>query len=72
MPSIWLELILIIDLERGVLLTLTQHAIPDDEEFYIIAHEAAKCILRGADDRFTAHIEAGVNEHWTAGLFFES
>ncbi len=38
--SIRLELVLVVDLERRILLGLAQHAIADHEQLDLVAHEA--------------------------------
>jgi len=53
--SIWLEPILVVDLRRGVLLGLAQHAIADDEKLDLVAHEAAEDVFGRAYDRLDAH-----------------
>src|SRR4051812_14376635 len=68
---IQLELVLIVLLERGVLHFLAQEAVADGERLDLGAHEAAERVLRAADDRLAAHVEAGVDDHRTAGLLLE-
>jgi hypothetical protein len=70
--SIGLELILVAQLERGVLFILAEHAIPDDKKLDFVAHEAAECVLRCAHDRLATHVEAGVDQHRAARLGLEN
>jgi hypothetical protein len=41
-----------------VLRRFMQHSVANYEQIKVIAHEAAECVLRCADDRLTTHIEA--------------
>src|SRR5215468_1733083 len=70
--SIRLELVLVVDLERRVLLGLAQHAIADDEKLDLVAHETAESILGRADDRLAAHVEAGIDQDATTSLLLEA
>src|SRR5215510_12979769 len=67
-----LELVLVVDLERRVLLGLAQHAVADDEQLDLVAHEAAEGVLGRADDRLAAHVEARVDQDAAAGLLLEA
>src|SRR5881397_3078308 len=70
--SVRLELVLVVDFERRVLLGLAQHAVADDEELDLVAHEATEGILGRADDGLAAHVEARVDQHAAAGLLLEA
>src|SRR5262249_8564554 len=62
-PSIRFEMDPVDPAERLLLILLAQDRITDHEQAELRSHEASECILRGADDRLAAHIEAGVDEH---------
>src|ERR1700738_3961938 len=62
----------VILLEIKILLGLAQHAVADYEHIQLVAHEAAESVFRCADDRLTAHVEAGVDQHRTPGPRLES
>src|SRR2546421_1251382 len=66
---IQLEFVLIVLLECGVLRFLAQETVAHRERLDLGAHEAAERVLRAADDRLAAHVEAGVDDHRAAGLF---
>src|SRR5437879_5552256 len=68
---IQLEFVLIVLLERRVLRFLAQETVADRERLDLGAHEAAERVLRAADDRLAAHVEAGVDDHRAAGPVFE-
>src|SRR5438034_5734158 len=68
---IQLEFVLIVLLECRVLRFLAQEAIAHRERLDLGAHEAAERVLRAADDRLAAHVEAGVDDHRAAGLLLE-
>src|SRR5262249_22805531 len=70
--SIRFELILVILFQCRILLLLAQQTIAGHKQLDVVAHEATKCILRRAHDRFAAHIEACVYQHWTARFGLES
>src|SRR5690242_6831205 len=59
---IQLELVLIVLLERRVLDFFSQEAVAHRERLDLGAQEAAERVLRAADDRLAAHIEAGVDD----------
>src|SRR5262245_57577824 len=61
-----LELILVVELQRFGLPRLLEVAVADRERVDLRAHEAAEGVLGRADDRFAAHVEAGVDDHRTA------
>src|SRR5262249_45845347 len=67
-----LELVLVDDFERGVLLGFAQHAIANHEQLDLVTHEATERVLRRADDRLAAHVEARVHQRAAAGLLPES
>src|SRR4051812_9333685 len=69
---IQLELVLIVLLQRRVLRFLAQEAVADRERLDLGAHEAAERVLRAADDRLAAHVEAGVHDDRRAGLALEA
>ena len=49
----------------------SQKAVADDQHLDLGAHEAAERVLRRADDRLAAHVEAGIDQHRAAGLRLE-
>src|SRR6516164_4869440 len=57
--SVRIEFVLIINLRCRVLLALQEIAVSGGENIDLRAHEAAECILRRANNRLAAHIEAG-------------
>src|SRR5260370_7290526 len=65
--SIGLEIVLVIDAQRGVLMFLAGDAVAGDKEVDVGAHEAAEGVLRGADNRLAPDVEAGVYQHRAAG-----
>src|SRR3954463_14946918 len=67
-----LELVLVIDFQRGVLLTLAQHAVANNQQLDLIAHEAAKGILGRTHDRLASDVEAGIDQNRAAGFRLES
>src|SRR5262245_54927681 len=71
-PLIELERTLIFALQAGILIALDQVEVADREGIELGPHEAAKGILRGVPDRLAANIEAGVDQHGTAGLGLEA
>src|SRR5712691_3044057 len=70
--SIGLEIVLVIDAQRGVLIFLAGDAVAGDEEVDVGAHEAAEGILRGADNWLAPDVEAGVYQNRAAGPRLES
>src|SRR4051812_20165931 len=64
--SVQLERRTVILFEAWVLLGLFHHAIADHQKVEFVAHEAAERILRRADNRLAADVEAGVDQHRTA------
>jgi hypothetical protein len=48
------------------------HTVANYEQIQVIAHEAAICVLWGADYRLTTHIEAGVDKHGASAQLFEA
>src|SRR5258708_31372315 len=69
--SVRFESGLVILSQSGILVFLPQIAVPDCEEIEFISHEAPESVLRRANDRFPAHVEARVHEHRAAGLPFK-
>ena len=67
--SIQLKRVLVILLQRRILRRLLQHAIADHQRLDLRAHEAAEGVFWGADDRFAADVEGGVDEDGAARLF---
>src|SRR5690606_7716430 len=65
------EGVLVVRLEMLGLVLLAQDAIADDEAVDLRPHEAAERVLRGADDRLAAHVEAGVDQDRAARLRLE-
>jgi hypothetical protein len=56
----------------GIPAQIMQYAATDHEQLKVITHEAAECILRRADNRLTAYIEAGVGQHRAVSQLFKS
>ena len=56
-PSIQFIFILVILGERTILLFFPENRIPADQPVDLRPHKAPEGIFRGADDRFTMHIE---------------
>src|SRR5437899_2764784 len=50
-------------LERGVLIFLAQKTTTDGQGLDFGSHEAAKGILRRADNGLASHVEAGIDNH---------
>ena len=71
MGLIGLEIVLVIAAQRRKLILLAQEAIADDKDVEVSAHETAKSIIRRADDRLAAHIEARVHQHGASGAIAE-
>src|SRR5262249_24258111 len=59
-------------LERGILIFLAQHAVPDHQHVDFSAHKAAERVFRGADNRLAADVEAGVHQDRTSGQLGEA
>ena len=57
-------------IKRGLILP-AEHAVLDHQQVHVGGQQAAVGVLRGADNRLAADIEAGVDDHAAAGLFFE-
>src|SRR2546423_10302 len=68
---IGIEHALVVDAQRRVLIFLAGDAIAGDEELDIGTHKAAERVFRGADDRLTPDVEAGVDQHRAAGARLE-
>src|SRR5437868_13438809 len=61
----------VVSLQAEVLVFFMQEAPADGERLDFRSHEAAECVLRRADDRFTPYVEARVDDDGTAGALFE-
>jgi hypothetical protein len=59
--SVWFKCRAIIPPQPGILLGFMQYAAADYEQIKVIAHKAAECVLRRANDRLTAYIETGID-----------
>ena len=70
--SVQLELVLVNDLERRILILLSKDRVPDDEQVELRSHETSERILRRADDGLAAYVEARVDHHRAAGQGVES
>src|SRR5437762_5709585 len=68
---IQLELMFIVLFQRRVLRFLAEKTIADRERLDLGAHEAAESVLRAADNRLAAHVEAGVDDDRAARLLLE-
>ena len=55
-----------------VLLFLFEVAVSNYQNFSLRSHKASKSVFRGGDDWFTAHIEAGVDDHWASSQLLEA
>src|SRR5262245_55612139 len=71
-PLIELKRTLIVALQAGILVALDQVEVAHRERIELGPHEAAESILRSVDDRLAANIEAGIDQHGTAGLGLEA
>src|SRR5436189_3562929 len=70
--SIQVELALPVDVARQRrLVGFSQDERVQDEDVHLRAHEAEIGVLRGADERLAAHVEARVHEHRTARQLLE-
>src|SRR6185503_5496217 len=69
--SVELELVLVVQLQPGILALLLQEAVADREALDLGSHEAAERVLGRADDRLAAHVEAGVHDHRATGFVLE-
>src|SRR5918912_4076885 len=61
--SVELELALVILAQTRVLTLLRQIAVPRYQDLDLAPHEAAKRVLRRANNRFTPNVEARVHQH---------
>ena len=67
-----LEGLTVVHTQRCILVLFAQDAIADDEHFDVGAHKAAKGVLRCADNRLAAHVEARIDQHRAARLLLEA
>src|SRR5262245_43079772 len=70
--SVGLEGAFVVALQAGVLVAVGQVEAAGGEHVELRPHEAAEGVLRSIDDRLAANIEAGVDQHGTAGLGLEA
>src|SRR6056297_491946 len=72
--SVLIQLIavLVVFLERLVLLVFQQEKVADSEHIQLCTHETPEGVLRGANDRFAAHIEGRVHHKRAAGFFVKA
>src|SRR5438093_11336721 len=70
--SVELEFALVVLPEHGVLLFLLEKAVTHGERFNLGTHETAERVLGRAHNRLPAHVEAGIDDHWTARTTLEA
>src|SRR5436190_9841420 len=66
------EVLRAVDLRQVLLRRATDDEVLEHEHVHLGAEEAAQRVLRRADDRLAAHVEARVDHHRAAGALLEA